>query len=59
MSLPKDPKPEQPPMPAPGWAPDPPVVEPDPDDLPDEIPLPNPDENDGPPMHVHSDDKSL
>jgi len=52
MSLPQDPNPDQPPMPAPGWKPDPPIVEPDPDALPDEVPLPNPDENDQPPMHV-------
>lgn len=54
MSLPKDPTPDQPPMPAPGWIPEPPVVEPDPDDLPDEVPLPNPDENDDPPMQVRA-----
>jgi hypothetical protein len=53
MSLPQDPT-NKPPMPAPGWTPDPPIVEPEPDSLPDEIPLPNPDENNEPPLHVHS-----
>ncbi len=43
---------EQPPMPAPGWAPDPPIDEPDPDQLPDETPLPNPDETRNPPVYM-------
>ncbi len=53
MSLPNTPE-EQPPMPAPGWRPVPPIGEPDPDTLPGEEPLPNPDENDEPPMQVRS-----
>jgi hypothetical protein len=52
MSVPNEPIPDQPPMPAPGWAPNVPVTEPEPDVLPDEVPLPNPDENDDPPQHV-------
>ncbi|MBO9097339.1 MULTISPECIES: hypothetical protein [Rhizobium] len=51
MSQPLKPE-EQPPMPAPGWTPVPPIGEPEPDTLPDEVPLPNPDENDDPPMQV-------
>jgi hypothetical protein len=52
MSVPNDPISDQPPMPAPGWKPEPPIKEPEPEDLPGEAPLPNPDENDEPPMHV-------
>lgn len=40
----------QPPAPAP--FPPKPVREPDPEGLPDEVPLPNPDENDSPPQHA-------
>jgi hypothetical protein len=47
----QDPK-DQPPMP--GWKPEPPIIEPEPDGLPDEAPLPNPDENNQPPMRVRS-----
>ncbi len=43
---------EQPPMPAPGWAPDPPINEPEPDRLPDEAPVPNPDETNRPPVYM-------
>lgn len=43
---------EQPPMPAPTWKPEPPIEEPEPDRLPDEVPLPNPDETRTPPIHV-------
>jgi len=39
-------------MPDPGWAPKPPIEEPDPDRMPDEIPVPNPDENEEPPKHA-------
>jgi hypothetical protein len=39
-------------MPGPGWTPEPPIEEPDPDRLPDEIPVPNPDENEEPPKHA-------
>lgn len=56
MTLPVDP------VPAPGTAPlppvppiekpDPPITEPEPDRLPDEMPEPNPDENPQPPQHV-------
>jgi hypothetical protein len=53
MSVPNDPVPDQPPMPEPGWKPEPPIEEPQPDGLPDEVPLPNPDENDEPPMHAN------
>lgn len=38
-----------PPAPAP---PIPPITEPEPDWLPDEVPLPNPDENDAPPLQT-------
>ncbi|PZM11945.1 hypothetical protein [Rhizobium tubonense] len=50
MSVPNEPI--QPPMPAPGWTPNVPIKEPEPDTLPDEAPLPNPDENDEPPQQV-------
>jgi hypothetical protein len=50
MSVPNEPIP--PPVPEPGWIPRPPVEEPDPDRLPDEIPVPNPDENNEPPKHA-------
>jgi len=43
---------EQPPMPPPGWTPEPPINEPEPDRLPDETPLPNPDENPNPPAYM-------
>ncbi|RAX38834.1 hypothetical protein [Rhizobium tropici] len=52
MSVPNEPIPEKPPMPGPGWTPEPPVEEPEPDRLPDEIPVPNPDENKEPPKHA-------
>lgn len=48
MPDPRDPS-EQPPMPSPVWAPEPPIKEPEPDHLPDETPLPNPDETGDPP----------
>ncbi|MBB4144104.1 MULTISPECIES: hypothetical protein [Rhizobium] len=51
MSDPRDPS-EQPPMPAPTWVPEPPIEEPEPDRLPDEEPVPNPDETRDPPMQV-------
>ena len=38
------------PGPIPGIPPMPPIGEPEPDRLPDEAPLPNPDENDAPPL---------
>ncbi|MDL2402835.1 hypothetical protein [Rhizobium mayense] len=52
MSVPREPIPEKPPMPGPGWTPEPPIKEPDPDRLPDEMPVPNPDENEDPPKHA-------
>ena len=49
--MPPKPEPtEEPPMDAPTWTPD--VREPDPDLLPDELPVPNPDENRDPPKRV-------
>lgn len=45
MSVPNEPIPDQPPMPGPGW-------KPEPDRLPDEAPNPNPDENEEPPKHL-------
>ncbi|MDR6817314.1 hypothetical protein J2X76_002487 [Neorhizobium sp. 2083] len=39
-------------MPAPVWTPEPPIDEPEPDRLPDEAPLPNPDENHNPPVYM-------
>lgn len=51
MTSPREPS-EQPPMPAPGWAPEPPITEPEPDRLPDEAPVPNPDETREPPMQA-------
>jgi hypothetical protein len=51
MPDPRDPS-EQPPMPSPVWAPEPPIQEPEPDGLPDEVPVPNPDETRDPPMRV-------
>jgi hypothetical protein len=52
MPDPREPS-EQPPMPAPTWAPEPVIEEPDdPDMLPDEVPLPNPDETDNPPVYM-------
>ncbi len=42
---------EKPPMPPPGWTPEPPINEPEPDRLPDETPLPNSDENPNPPAY--------
>lgn len=54
MSVPNEPIPDQPPMPAPGWKPVPPITEPEPDRLPDEAPVPNPDENDEPAKHVRT-----
>lgn len=47
------PKPEpndEPPVDAPSWTPD--VREPDPELLPDELPVPNPDENRDPPKRA-------
>ncbi|WP_246809172.1 hypothetical protein [Rhizobium leguminosarum] len=58
MSVPNEPIPDQPPMPAPGWKPVPPITEPEPDRLPDEAPVPNPDENDEPARHVGSKGRS-
>ncbi|AVA20396.1 hypothetical protein NXC24_CH00726 [Rhizobium sp. NXC24] len=52
MSVPREPIPDKPPMPGPGWTPEPPIEEPDPDRLPDEFPVPNPDENEEPPKHA-------
>ncbi|MBY5572214.1 hypothetical protein HFO55_34535 [Rhizobium leguminosarum] len=52
MSVPNEPIPDQPPMPGPGWKPEPPIKEPEPDQLPDEAPVPNPDENDEPAKHT-------
>jgi hypothetical protein len=43
---------DQPPMPAPTWKPEPPIIEPEPDSLPDEMPVPNPDENREPPQYL-------
>lgn len=43
-----DPIPGVPPL----GQPDPPIKEPEPDRLPDENPVPNPDENQNPPQHV-------
>lgn len=36
----------------PGRVPEPPIKEPEPDVLPDELPNPNPDENDAPAKHA-------
>lgn len=55
MSAVPTPRPEPkpiPPMP-PGLVPQKPIREPDPTRLPDEVPLPNPDENDAPPQQAH------
>ncbi|TCL75697.1 hypothetical protein EV286_101240 [Rhizobium sp. BK251] len=52
MSVPHEPIPDQPSMPPPGWKPESPIKEPEPDVLPDEVPLPNPDENNEPPKHA-------
>jgi hypothetical protein len=49
---PPDRSPGIPPAPPPG-PPAPPVEEPVPWRLPDEAPVPNPDENDSPPQHAH------
>lgn len=64
MSIPVNPGPGDPgplpPMPPieepdqPIYEPDRPVEEPDPDQLPDEVPLPNPDENPDPPQRLDS-----
>lgn len=52
MPDPREPDPNRDvPMPAPNWKPNP-IGEPEPDGLPDEAPLPNPDENEEPPMHA-------
>ncbi|MER8750127.1 hypothetical protein NKH57_12715 [Mesorhizobium sp. M1050] len=40
-------------MPAPTWKPEP-IEEPEPEGLPDETPLPNPDENEEPPVQATS-----
>lgn len=50
INNPSSPYEDQPPMPAPTWAPDVPVEEPEPDVLPDELPNPNPDETRDPPV---------
>ena len=51
-------EPKPPPMPPPPFPGQKPVREPDPSRLPDEAPLPNPDENDEPPhIHVEFGDK--
>ncbi|SIP98525.1 hypothetical protein SAMN05880561_101602 [Rhizobium sp. RU33A] len=47
---PSTPYDDQPPMPAPTWAPEVPIEEPQPDLLPDELPTPNPDETRDPPV---------
>ncbi len=50
------------PGPIPGIPPVPPIGEPEPDRLPDEQPIPNPDENDAPPLSAlirHLSDASL
>ena len=49
-NTPDTPPEDQPPMPAPTWAPNVPVTEPEPDVLPDEVPRPNPDETRDPPV---------
>jgi hypothetical protein len=54
MSVPNEPIPDTPPMPEPGWAPKPPIEEPEPDRLPDEAPVPNPDESEEPPKHAEA-----
>lgn len=51
MPDPREPT-EKPPVPAPGWTPDPPIDEPEPDRLPDEAPVPNPDETNRPPVYM-------
>ena len=48
--MPPKPEPDDPPVDAPTWTPD--VREPDPDLLPDELPVPNPDENRAPPKRA-------
>ncbi len=50
INNPSSPYEDQPPMPAPTWAPDVPIEEPEPDVLPDELPNPNPDETRDPPV---------
>ncbi|MBB2970481.1 hypothetical protein [Mesorhizobium sp. RMAD-H1] len=53
MPDPKQPVPDQqPPMPAPIWKPEP-IEEPEPEVLPDEVPVPNPDEQNEPPLHAN------
>ena len=52
-AVPVEPYPE-PLMPVPPQSDIPPVEEPEPDRLPDEVPVPNPDENDGPPKVLSS-----
>ncbi|MQW95801.1 hypothetical protein EPK84_06490 (plasmid) [Sinorhizobium fredii] len=49
MQDPRQPEP-LPPQPPP-WDPEPPIGEPEPDRLPDETPIPNPDENPQPPQY--------
>lgn len=51
MPDPREPT-EKPPMPVPGWTPDPPIDEPEPDRLPHEAPVPNPDETNRPPVYM-------
>ncbi|MER8430097.1 hypothetical protein NKH15_07060 [Mesorhizobium caraganae] len=57
MDLPPKPEPtEEPPVDAPTWTPD--IREPDPDLLPDELPVPNPDENRDPPKRAVVTDRT-
>ncbi|MER9139512.1 hypothetical protein NKI20_25230 [Mesorhizobium sp. M0830] len=54
MPQPREPDPNRDvPMPAPTWKPEP-IEEPEPEGLPDETPLPNPDENEEPPVQATS-----
>lgn len=50
MADPREPH-ETPPIPAPDWTPEPAIDEPEPDRLPDEAPVPNPDET-NPPVYA-------
>jgi hypothetical protein len=49
MNIEPAPLPDDPTAPPFPGMPDPPIKEPEPERLPDEVPLPNPDENDNPP----------
>ncbi|RUW90706.1 hypothetical protein EOA19_18935 [Mesorhizobium sp. M7A.F.Ca.US.010.02.1.1] len=52
MPQPRQPDPNRDvPVPPPTWKPQP-IEEPEPERLPDETPLPNPDENEEPPVHA-------